>query len=535
MKLRDYQQQAVDDIAAAFQSGARHPLLVAPTGAGKTVIFSHITQTEAEAGNRVTILVHRQELVDQTSRALSKCGVPHGVIAGERTDSRAHPVQVASVQTLARRLAKYTPPHLVIVDEAHHAAAGTWRSVLAHYGESRVLGVTATPERLDGKGLGGTFDRLIMGPDVADLIARGYLSRPAYWSKPLVDTTRARTTMGDFNVQDLNDALTGAIMGDAVTEYKRRAEGLPAIAFCPSIAKAEEVAAAFRGAGFRWDVISGELEKGHRRELVEMLGDGRLHGLSACEIVSEGFDLPVVTAAILLRPTQSLALHLQQIGRVLRVHDGKQNAVIIDHAGNLHRHGAAEDARVWSLDGRPKKKGKSEAVMKDCPECYCCVHLACATCPECAHEFEVKSREIKQVEGNLVEYQSKTPKQRKSFAEMVLTTPPPGLNEPPSVQKTKDQDEFYECLFPKAETAHAKRLRVEAMASALVYFRYGGEIAKKIAQAKAEGFIRAHSVELQKNATTYEDFAAIGKLCGYKPGWAHFRMTQQSPKFSYNL
>ena len=404
MKLRDYQQQAVYDIDAAFQSGARHPLLVAPTGAGKTVIFSHITQTEAEAGNRVTILVHRQELVDQASRALSKCGVPHGVIAGGRTDSRAHPVQVASVQTLARRLAKYTPPNLVIVDEAHHAAAGTWGAVLAHYGESRVLGVTATPERLDGKGLGGTFDRLIVGPDVADLIARGYLSRPVYWSKPLVDTTRARTTMGDFNIRDLNDALTGAIMGDAVTEYKRRAEGLPAIAFCPSISKAEEVAEAFRGAGFRWDVISGELEKGHRRELVEKLGDGRLHGLSACEIVSEGFDLPVVTAAILLRPTQSLALHLQQIGRVLRVHEGKQNAVIIDHAGNLHRHGAAEDARQWSLDGRPKKKGKTEAVMKDCPQCYCCVHLACAACPECGHEFEVKGRKIKQVEGNLVEY-----------------------------------------------------------------------------------------------------------------------------------
>jgi superfamily II DNA or RNA helicase len=114
----------------------------------------------------------------------------------------------------------------------------------------------------------------------------------------------------------------------------------------------------------------------------------------------------VVTAAILLRPTQSLALHLQQIGRVLRVHDGKQNAVIIDHAGNLHRHGAAEDARVWSLDGRPKKKGKSEAVMKDCPWCFCCVHLACATCPECGHDFEVKTRKIEQVEGNLVEYKS---------------------------------------------------------------------------------------------------------------------------------
>ena len=407
MKLRDYQQQAVNDINTAYLTGARRPLLVAPTGAGKTVIFSHITQNESRAGYRVTILVHRQELVDQTSRALSRYGVPHGVIQGGRTDSRANAVQVASVQTLARRLEKYAQPDLVIVDEAHHAAAGTWGRVLAHYEGARVLGVTATPERLDGKGLATSFDRLIMGPNVADLIERGFLSRPVYWSRPMMDASKARVTMGDYRISDLNDALTGSVMGCAVTEYKRRAEGLPAIAFCPSIAKAEEVAAAFRDAGFRWDVISGTLDKAIRRQLVEKLGNGRLHGLASCEIVSEGFDLPVVTAAILLRPTQSLSLHLQQIGRVLRVHDGKQNAVIIDHAGNLHRHGTAEDAREWSLDGRPKKKGKSEPVMKDCPQCYCCVGLACRVCPQCGHEFEVKSRAPETVEGDLVEFTGK--------------------------------------------------------------------------------------------------------------------------------
>lgn len=408
MKLRDYQQNAVDEIRAAFSLGVRRPLLVAPTGAGKTVIFCHIAQAASALGNRVTILVHRQELVDQTSRALDANGVPHGIIAGGRTDSRAHLVQVASVQTLARRLHKYETPQIVIVDEAHHAIAGTWRSVLQHYASARVLGVTATPLRLDGKGLDSVFDKLILGPKVGELIEQGFLSRPQYWSKPLMDASNARITMGDYVIEDLNAMLTDAIMGDAVTEYKRRADGLPAIAFCPSVNRAQAVAAAFRSAGYCWATIDGTLDKGVRRELVEMLGDGRLHGLSACEIVSEGFDLPVVTAAILLRPTASLSMHLQQIGRVLRTHATKARAIIIDHAGNLHKHGAAEDEREWSLSARKKKKGKTEAAMKDCPSCYCCVALGCLICPECGHRFKTEERKVSEIDGDLVEFNPST-------------------------------------------------------------------------------------------------------------------------------
>lgn len=451
MKLRDYQQAAVDEIRAAFAQGAQKPLLVAPTGSGKTVIFCYIAQAAAALGNRVTILVHRQELVDQTSRALDAYGVPHGVIAGGRTDSRAHLVQVASVQTLARRLHKYETPQVVIVDEAHHAIAGTWRSVLQRYESARVLGVTATPLRLDGKGLDSVFDKLILGPKVSELIEQGFLSRPQYWSKPLMDASNARITMGDYVIEDLNAMLTDAIMGDAVTEYKRRADGLPAIAFCPSVNRAQAVAAAFRSAGYRWATIDGTLDKGVRRELVEMLGDGRLHGLSACEIVSEGFDLPVVTAAILLRPTASLSMHLQQIGRVLRTHASKDRAIIIDHAGNLHKHGAAEDEREWSLSARKKKKGNPEAMMKDCPSCYCCVALASLTCPECGYRFKTEERKVSEIEGDLVEFRAGT-----------------------------------------------------------------------------------HNLAtLMASAKTLSDFQRIGKIKGYKPGWAWHQV--KKPKFSYNL
>jgi superfamily II DNA or RNA helicase len=219
-----------------------------------------------------------------------------------------------------------------------------------------------------------------------------------------MDTESMRVSMGDYAVGDLEAALTNAVMGDAVTEYRQKSDGLPAIAFCPTIAKARAVSDAFRNAGYAWDVIDGTLTRADRRELVARLGDGRLNGLSACEIVSEGFDLPVVTTAILLRPTQSLALHLQQIGRVLRLHPTKTHAIILDHAGNLHRHGLAEDPREWSLEGRPKAKKGAPAPTKTCPECFCCVAIAVQVCPECEHEFEVKEKKLREIPGNLVEF-----------------------------------------------------------------------------------------------------------------------------------
>jgi superfamily II DNA or RNA helicase len=291
-----------------------------------------------------------------------------------------------------------------LVHNCHHAAAGTWRRVVDAYPDARVLGVTATPERLDGKGLAGVFDDLIHGPQVAELIDRGFLARPKYWSKPLMNTESMRVSMGDYAVGDLEAALTNAVMGDAVTEYRQKSDGLPAIAFCPTIAKARAVSDAFCAAGYAWDVIDGTLTPADRRELVAKLGDGRLHGLSACEIVSEGFDLPVVTTAILLRPTKSLGLHLQQVGRVLRLHPSKTHAIILDHAGNLHRHGLAEDPREWSLDGRPKAKKGAPAPTKTCPQCFCCLSPAVRVCPECQHEFEVKEAKLREVAGSLVEF-----------------------------------------------------------------------------------------------------------------------------------
>lgn len=420
IQLRDYQEACISGIRDAYRSGRRAPLLVSPTGSGKTVMFAHISHGAARKGNRVMILVHRSELVDQTSETLRKLGVNHGIIAAGRTPDRSHPVQVASVQTIVRRLAFFRPS-LIIIDEAHHGTAGSWRKVIDSNPQARILGVTATPERLDGRGLGEVFDEIIMGPEVSWLIDKGHLSRPSYYAPPQVaDLSALHIRGGDFAKDELALAIDNrAIIGDAVQHYARICRGLPAVAFCASIAHAEHVAEQLNASGFRASVLDGTLDRETRRERVRMLADGRLQVLTSCDIINEGFDLPVVTAAILLRPTMSLGLHLQQIGRVLRPATGKDRAIILDHVGNLARHGFAEDEREWTLTG--KRKGKKSSKSEDepsinvrqCPDCFAC-HPPAPRCPECGHVYQFSKREIEHVEGELVEIDVKAMRREKN-------------------------------------------------------------------------------------------------------------------------
>ncbi len=408
VRLRSYQTDLVESIRSAYRQGVMRCLAVAPTGSGKTVVFSYIAQQSLARGSRTLILVHRQELLDQTSRTLTAFDVPHGVIAAGRSSDATERIQIASVQTLVRRLDRVAEPDLIVIDEAHHSIAGSWRKVIDRFPSARVLGVTATPQRLDGKGLGSVFDQMIMGPRVADLQRDGHLSAAKYYAPTTADLSGVGNRAGDYDHAGLESVMDRpTITGDAVDHYARLAHGMPAIAFCVSIAHARNVAESFCRAGYDAATIDGTLSAEDRRERVQMLGDGRLSVLTSCEIVNEGFDVPVVGAAILIRPTQSLGLHLQQIGRVLRPAPGKAHAVILDHAGNLARHGRAEDDRDWSLEDKLKRKsgsGSDVLPVRQCPECFCCHAPSEHNCPECGHEYEVQSREIEHVEGELVEF-----------------------------------------------------------------------------------------------------------------------------------
>jgi superfamily II DNA or RNA helicase len=410
--LRPFQSTAVTEIRGAFMAGLRRVLFVLPTGGGKTFTFVYIAEQAAMRGNRVCILVHRQELVDQASRSLHAIGCQHGVIAaGYRQDLR-HTVQVASVQTLARRL--HTIPadffQLLIVDEAHHAVAGTWAKILAAIPRAHVLGVTATPERLDGRGLGDQFQTLIEGPDAGWLTEQGFLVPARIFAPPGIDLSAVKRFDTKKGREDSDGILRqGQAMGDAVSHYRRTIEDVhngTAIAFCCSVAHAEAVAQAFREQGISAAMLDGNTDRGVRKRLISDLGTGQLKVLTSCDIISEGTDIPSVTGAVLLRPTDSLGLHLQQVGRVLRPCPGKTHAIINDHVGNTLRHGRPTDPREWTLEGRPKgKRSASDALpIKVCDHCFSAIPAASPTCPECGHVFpQAAPRELAIVEGDLQE------------------------------------------------------------------------------------------------------------------------------------
>lgn len=410
VQLRDYQQAAVDRIRFSYASGRRAPLYQLSTGGGKTVIFAHIAAASLARGKRVWVLVHRAEILTQTSRALAGLGVPHGRIASGSRHSRDS-VQIASVQTLARRLEKVQPPDLVIIDEAHHATAGQWRAILSAFPQAKLLGVTATPSRMDGQGLGvsagGFFDDLILGPSTAELTAAGYLCPADIYAPSTPDLSSVRRIQSDFARADLAGQMDKpSITGDAVAHYRKLADGLPAIAFCVSVAHARHVADQFQAAGYRAACLDGGTEDAARRRMIDDLGSGGLQVLTSCEIVSEGTDIPIVAAAIFLRPTQSLVLYLQQAGRVLRPYPGKKRALILDHAGNCLRHGMPEDDRVWTLDGRKRKSKKSEdpesLSVRQCPACFRVYQSFLGQCPGCGLEAVARERKVEERPGELV-------------------------------------------------------------------------------------------------------------------------------------
>jgi len=410
IQLRDYQARAVHELRHAFREGARSPLFTLATGGGKTFVFSYIAQQAAQRGGHVLILVHRQELLMQASRSLDVLDVAHGLIAPGHSSTLDN-VQVASVQTLVRRLKKITwEPSLIIVDEAHHAVAGSWRKILDAFPTALVLGVTATPCRLDGQGLGrdagGVFDDLILGPSIPELVAAGHLCDSKVYAPPMVaNLDGVKQRAGDFAKGEVAERMDKpTITGNAVGHYQRLAPGKPAIAFCASVAHAEHVAEEFRASGFRSASLDGSLPDGERKQRIDDLASGKIHVLTSCEIVSEGFDLPVVTAAILLRPTASEGLYLQQVGRALRPFPGKEYAIILDHVGNVLTHGLPDDEREWTLEGRPKRRGTSESgpPVRQCEACYTC-HRPAPECPACGYRYKIDDRQPEEVAGELKE------------------------------------------------------------------------------------------------------------------------------------
>jgi len=413
--LRPYQQQAVADVRQAFAQGYKAPLLVLPTGGGKTIIFAHIAANVASKGKRALILVHRVELLRQTADKLRDSGAGIGLINPNYTPNLWAPVQVASVQTLVRRTNWNIPGFdLIVTDECHHVVSSTYRAILARFPNAYNLGVTATPVRGDGLGLGqnvgGVYDLLLQGPQVHELIQMEYLVRPViYAPKQKLDLSGVHTVAGDWNKKEVEYRVDKPqIIGDAVDHYRRICSGAPAVAFCVSVRHAHHVCEQFKAAGYRAAVADGSMADEDRVRILGGLATGAVQVLCSCDLISEGTDIPAITAAILLRPTQSMGLYLQQVGRALRPSPGKKNAIILDHVGNVITHGLPDEPREWTLDGEQKKKRQAKEKeekenVRQCPECYCVHHLA-PQCPECGFEYPNDGRgDPEQTDGVLTE------------------------------------------------------------------------------------------------------------------------------------
>ena len=407
--LRDYQQKGIDTIRDALRLN-NSVIYVLPTGGGKTAMASVMAGSASAKGKRCLILVHRRELVRQSQDAFTLAGIHYGTIQAGRPADPFPMVHIGSIQTVVRRLERLQRPDLLMVDECHHARAKSWARVIEWAG-CKTVGFTATPCRLDGKGLRGHFDEIIMGPKMAELMKAGWLADYRIYAPSVVDTSGLHTRAGDFKQEELEALMDkGAIIGDAVDHYKRIAPGKQAIVFAVSIKHALRLSEAFNNSDVSSDYIYGDMRTRDRDVIINRFRQGRIQVLTNVDIVGEGFDLPSVHCAILQRPTKSLSLYLQQVGRCLGPQEGKEFAIILDHVGNVKRHGFPDQDREWSLDGAQKpRKAMDEKYLavKQCPACYAVVFQTEKFCSYCGVVFEGKERSVTEVDGELVEVDHK--------------------------------------------------------------------------------------------------------------------------------
>lgn len=413
-QLRPYQQQAVNEIRQSYQKGFKAPLFVLPTGGGKTICFTYIAANAAAKGKRVLILVHRIELIRQTAAKLRESGCRVGLINPRYSPDPGALIQVASVQTMTKRLRLYPHFDLIITDEAHHIVSKTYLSIIYNYPGAYQLGVTATPIRSDGKGLGvaagGVFDFMVLGPTVQQLIELGSLVRPVvYAPKHQLDFSDVRTSMGDYDKKQIAAKVDKPkITGNAVRHYRDLCSGQPAVVFCISVEHAGHVALEFQQAGYRAESVDGSMGDDERQRILNGLGNGSVEVVCSCDLISEGTDIPAIACAILLRPTKSTGLFLQQVGRALRPVPGKTRAIILDHVGNVIYHGLPDADRDWSLEGIEKRKrGKKDEEkliqVHQCTGCYAVFSARLRECPECGKPRDIEARKIEQTDGELVE------------------------------------------------------------------------------------------------------------------------------------
>ncbi len=416
-QLFEDQSEFVDKLRQSLRSGKRSILGVASPAFGKTVVASHITNSVREKDSTASVwfLVHRKNLLRQTSKSFWKAKIEHGLLTSGRTTSKM-PIQVGTIGTVYSRLQSLRPPRVLFIDEAHLSKGNMFSTVIqwALDNGAIVIGLTGTPIRLDGKSLGDLYEELIEAKSTKWLIDQGRLSDYMAFSTPeLPDLSEVKNQAGDYNNKQLAEAMDKpTIVGDAVRHWKKYANGMRTVAYCVNVKHSQHTCDAFNQAGIPSIHVDASTTERELKEACEGLATGKYKVLFNCELVIEGFDLSAqldgaditLECCMLLRPTQSVARYLQMVFRALRRKSNK--AVILDHAGCIIKHGLPCETREWSLDGVDKRKRKKsddepDVNITQCKKCDAVFRTGPDTCPSCGAVIENKPREIKEVDGEL--------------------------------------------------------------------------------------------------------------------------------------
>ena len=396
-KLRPYQVELVNDLYRELNEGYKRVAIIAGTGAGKTIISGQICAHAEEAGKRLMFLVHLDVLVGQTYEKMKAFGLQCGFIKAGWEENRDAPIQIASIQTMAkRRWWQKWPADVVFYDEGHitlFSQVGK-KVMLKTHADAVHLVMTATPLRLGKEQLGDYLETLVSSPVPSVLQEMGYLSTMKYYSMPrdsMANLEEVKTARGDYDERDLKNACDRTeLVEKIVEEWFRIGHGKRTIAFCVDIDHANHVAEQFRKAGITADTVDRNTSKKDRKKLYHALKTGELMVLTSCNVISIGFDEPSVEVGLMLRPTKSSAMHFQQLGRVMRIspHTGKEYGIILDQAGNLQRLGFPEDVEDYSLPTRQASTGGGGAApTKPCPACGRIVLSFIVKCPDCGHKW----------------------------------------------------------------------------------------------------------------------------------------------------
>ncbi len=412
-----FQLRMIDWVRYEISNGSSSVVLQSPTGSGKTVTAAQIIQNALEKGSRVLFLAHRRELIKQCSQKLELYGIEHGLIMAGHELEDWYSVQVASIDTLRARALKrdrimMPRANIVVIDEAHRSLSNTYLQVISEYPEAVILGLTATPCRTDGRGLGHVYDALVCGPSIKWLIENKYLVPLRYYAPSEPDLKGLKVgNSGDYIGNQVAGRMDKPkLIGDVVEHWLRLSNDRQTIVFGSSVAHSIHLRDRFREAGILAEHIDADTPTEERDRILTDLAEKRIQVLCNCLVLTEGWDCPIAATCVLVRPTKSLGLYLQMIGRVMRVMEGKKDGLVIDHSGAVYEHGLAEDIEEWSLDSRRKlEKDKEEKEKEDKPPklvtCEACfvVYERSPVCPKCGHQNAKHGKYVDTEDGTLVE------------------------------------------------------------------------------------------------------------------------------------